>query len=81
MGTKQVRLDESVYERIEAHKRSDETFSEAVERLLADVSLLDLASDDDEYDAERAERRKATLDRTAEADGRAVQEMDDRDDP
>lgn len=80
MGTKQVRLDESVYERIEANKRGDETFSEAVERLLADVSLLNLAGDG-EYDAERAERRKATLDRTAEADGRAAQEMDDRDDP
>lgn len=80
MGTKQVRLEETVYERIRAHKRADETFSETVERLLTDVSLLDLA-DGGEYDVERAERRKASLDRTAEVDSRAVEELGERDDP
>lgn len=42
MGTKTIRLDESVYERLEELKREDETFSEAVERLLPDGTLLDL---------------------------------------
>lgn len=42
MGTKMVRIDESVYERIEAHKRDEETFSEAIERLLTSPSLLSL---------------------------------------
>ena len=31
MATKSVRIDEDLYERIEAHKGEDETFSEAIE--------------------------------------------------
>lgn len=41
MGTKTVRLDEDVYERIKAHKRDDETFSETIQRLVDNWSLLD----------------------------------------
>lgn len=37
-----IRLDDEVYERLEAVKRDDETFSEAVERLLSGRSLLNL---------------------------------------
>jgi len=50
MGTKSIRLDERVYEAVEAHKRDDETFSEAIERLIGGPSLLELAgilSDDE----------------------------------
>jgi len=72
MGTKSVRLDEDVYERVKAHKRSDETFSEAVARLLRDVSLLDLADEEAEYDAERAAAQKKTLQRTARVDSEAA---------
>lgn len=43
MGTKSVRLDEDVYELIESRKREDETFSEAIERLLRPPPLTDLA--------------------------------------
>ncbi|KOX92804.1 hypothetical protein AMS69_10095 [Haloarcula rubripromontorii] len=55
MGTKHVRLDEDVYEAIRARKHEDETFSEAVERLIGGPSLLDLAGilSDDEADAFR----------------------------
>ncbi len=42
MGSKTIRLDEDVYERLRAEKREDETFSEAVERLVSRGSLLDL---------------------------------------
>ena len=38
-----VRIDADVYDRIEARKRDEETFSEALERLLAAPSLLHLA--------------------------------------
>jgi len=41
--TKSVRLEDDVYEIIEAHKREDETFSEAIERLVDRPPLLDLA--------------------------------------
>jgi predicted CopG family antitoxin len=43
MGTKNVRLNDDVYERIRSEKRADETFSEAIERLIGGASLLDLA--------------------------------------
>lgn len=43
MATKTVRLDEDTYELIEAHKREDETFSEAIRRLVGPPSLLELA--------------------------------------
>jgi predicted CopG family antitoxin len=42
MPTKTIRLDEDVYERLRAVKREDETFSEAVDRLLGGGSLVDL---------------------------------------
>ncbi len=38
----QVRLEDDVYERIKANKRDDESFSDAVERLIGGHSLSDL---------------------------------------
>ena len=43
MGTKNVRLDEDVDERVRSRKHPDETFSEAIDRLTGEPSLLDLA--------------------------------------
>lgn len=75
MGSKTVRLDDEVYERLAAHKRDDETYSEAVDRLLGGGSLLDLAgiySEDEVEDIEAAleagerrdrERRREELER------------------
>jgi len=40
--SKQVRLEDDVYERIKANKRDDESFSDAVERLIGGRSLRDL---------------------------------------
>lgn len=42
MPSRTVRLEEDVYERLKAAKRDDETFSEAVDRLLGGGSLVDL---------------------------------------
>jgi predicted CopG family antitoxin len=41
MATKNVRLDEDVYERIKARKRNDETFSEAIARLTSEYTAVD----------------------------------------
>lgn len=38
----QIRLDDDVYERIKANKRDDESFSDAVDRLIGGRSLTDL---------------------------------------
>lgn len=78
MGTKSVRLDEDVYERVEAHKRDDETFSDTVARLMGDVSLLDLADEHGEYDAERASVQKNALKRTARSDSEAAKDLPER---
>lgn len=63
MGTKPIRLEEAVYERIKAHKREDETFSEAIDRLTSEYSLLDFAGGYDEGDAAH---HRALLERAAE---------------
>mgnify|MGYP000392147556 CR=1 FL=1 len=72
--SKSIRLSEEAYERLAAHKREDETFSDVVLRLAGERSLLELAGllSDEEADAlraaveERRERRQADLDETAE---------------
>lgn len=43
MGTKTVRLEEDVYEMLTSRKRDDETYSEAVERLVGGRSIVELA--------------------------------------
>lgn len=72
MGTKSIRLDEDVYERIKAHKREEETFSQAIDRLTSGYSLLDFAGG---YDGEDADRHRELLD---EADEQATAERRDR---
>lgn len=57
MGTKTVRLDDSVYERLAELKREGETFSDAVERLLPEGSLLDLVGIFTEGQVEEIEER------------------------
>lgn len=52
MGTNTVRLDDDVYERLKSSKRDDETFSEAVDRLLGGWTLLDFAEGESPVDAE-----------------------------
>jgi predicted CopG family antitoxin len=67
--SKSIRLSDEAYERLAAHKREDETFSEVVLRLAGERSLLDLAGilEDEETDAlreaveERRERRRDEL--------------------
>ena len=72
--SKRIRLSDDAYERLAAHKREDETFSDVVLRLASERSLLELAGilSDEEADAladaieERRERRQAELDRVAD---------------
>lgn len=70
MGTKSVRLDEDVYQRIKAHKREDETFSEAIDRLTSDYSLLDFAGGYTAGDADRHRKLLADANEIATAERR-----------
>ncbi|GKZ12328.1 antitoxin VapB family protein [Haladaptatus sp. T7] len=53
--TKSIRVTDEVHSMIEAHKHDDETFSEAIERLIGGPSLRELAGilSDDEADTFR----------------------------
>jgi predicted CopG family antitoxin len=61
--SKSIRLSEDAYERLAAHKREDETFSDVVLRLAGERSLVEIAGilSDDEADAmrEAVEERRA----------------------
>ncbi|WP_435070061.1 DUF7557 family protein [Haloplanus sp. C73] len=76
MGTKTIRLDDDVYERLRENKRDDETFSEAVERLMGGRSLAELGDVLDEED--RVERMEAAIEEANEADAREVDEVLDQ---
>jgi predicted CopG family antitoxin len=68
MGTRMVRLDDDVYERIEAHKREDETFSEAIDRLIGVPSLRTLAGILSDEEAEEFREVVEDVDSTATTD-------------
>ena len=77
MGTKQVRLDEDVYEQVKDKKREDETFSEAIERLTSGWSLLDLAGTSTPEEAEHHRDLLEESEESGRADSREVlEEMD-----
>lgn len=71
--SKSIRLTEDAYERLAAHKRDDETFSDVVLRLAGERSLLELAGilSDEEAAAvsdaigERRDRRHEELEEIA----------------
>lgn len=71
MGTRSVRLDEDVYETIKARKRDDETFSEAIERLIDGPSLLSLRGilSDEDATAFREAIDEADTDARKDVDG------------
>jgi predicted CopG family antitoxin len=68
MGTRMVRLDDDVYERIEAHKREDETFSEAIDRLIEVPPLGTLAGILSDEEAEEFREMVEDVDSTATTD-------------
>ncbi|GAA0206919.1 antitoxin VapB family protein [Halobaculum roseum] len=75
MSTKPVRLDEDVYNRIKAHKRDDETFSEAIERLIGGPSLRDLGGI---LDSETVETMRETIEAAEDDDAEEVEEIAER---
>jgi predicted CopG family antitoxin len=75
MATKSVRIDEDLYRRIEAHKRDDETFSEAIDRLIDGWSLLDLA---DTLEPAEADAHRAAIDASEAAGSEAVEDLLER---
>jgi predicted CopG family antitoxin len=71
----QVRLEDDVYERIKASKRDDESFSDAVERLIGGHSLRDLR---DVFDDEQVSEMRGAIDAADRDDRDEVREVADR---
>jgi predicted CopG family antitoxin len=75
MGRKSVRLDEDVYERIESQKRDGETFSDAIDRLPDDYTLLDFAAEFADEDERRWEEERALIKETEDEEDDAVERL------
>jgi predicted CopG family antitoxin len=73
--SQQIRLQDHVYERIKSNKRENESFSEAVDRLIGGRSLRDLRGVFDENEV--AEMREA-IDAADERDREEAREVADR---
>lgn len=74
MGTKQVRLSEDVYAKIQDEKRDGESFSDAIDRLTTDWSLAEWAGWTSDEAADRHRERLAELEA---ADRRETQALVD----
>jgi predicted CopG family antitoxin len=75
MGTKTVRLEEDVYERIKSRKREDETFSEAVDRLTSDYTLLDFADEFADRDEGRWEEERKVIEAAEDEEDDAIGQL------
>ena len=73
--SRQVRLEKHVYERIESNKLDDESFSEAVERLIGGRSLRELR---DVFDDQQVEEMRAAIETADEADRAHVRDVAER---
>lgn len=71
----QVRLDDHVYERIRANKREDESFSDAVERLIGGRSLRDLR---DVFDADQVDEMRDAIEQADDEDRAEVDDVAER---
>jgi predicted CopG family antitoxin len=74
MGTRTVRLDEDTYERVKSKKREDETFSEAIDRLIGEWTLLDLVGTLSEEEAAAHRRAIERADEAQREDARELLE-------
>ena len=76
MGTKQIRVSEALYARVQSENQDDETLGETLERLVGDYTLEDFADDaapaSDEWDTQELE---ASLE---ESDRRNREELEDQ---
>ena len=71
----QIRVDDHVYERIKADKHPDESFSEAVERLIGGRPFRDLA---EVFDPDQVAGMREAVARADRRDREAVDEVAER---
>lgn len=70
--TKSIRVSDELHEKIAAHNRDDETFSETLERLIGGPSLRELAG---VLSDEEAEEFRAAIDESHDEHDREIDRM------
>jgi predicted CopG family antitoxin len=73
--SQQIRLEDHVYERIKANKRDDESFSDAVERLIGGQSLRNLR---DVFDEEQVAEMREAVEAADQEDESEAQKIAER---
>jgi predicted CopG family antitoxin len=73
--SRQVRLEDDVYERIKANKRDDESFSDAVERLIGGRSLRDLRG---VFDGDQVSEMRDAIEQADKRDRDEVRDVAER---
>ena len=73
--SRQICLEDDVYERIKANKRDDESFSDAVDRLIGGRSLRDLR---DVFDDDQVSEMRDAIEAADQADRDEVREVAER---
>ncbi|WP_135806933.1 DUF7557 family protein [Halorussus marinus] len=73
--SRHVRLNDDLYQRIEANKHEGESFSETIERLIDNRSLRDLQ---DVFDSEQVDEMRDAIKLLEEEDAAEVRELDER---
>ncbi|ADD03717.1 DUF217 family protein [Natrialba magadii ATCC 43099] len=68
----QIRLEDDVYERLKATKRDDESFSDAVDRLIGGRSLRDV------FDDNQVDEMRDAIEAAEQADRDEVREVAER---
>jgi len=71
----QIRLEDDVYERIKTNKRDDESFSDAVERLIGGRSLSDLR---DVFDEDQVSKMRDAIEHADQQDRDEVRDVAER---
>jgi predicted CopG family antitoxin len=73
--SRQIRLEDDVYERIKANKRDNESFSDAVERLIGGRPLRDLRG---VFDEDQVTEMRAAIEGADKQDRDEVRDVVDR---
>jgi len=75
MGTKQIRVSDDLYARIQSENREGETLSETLERLVGGRSLRDLR---DVFDEDRVSEMRNAIEAADQEDRDEVREVAER---
>jgi len=73
--SRQIRLEDDVYERIKANKHDDESFSDAVDRLIGGRSLRELR---DVFDDDQVSEMRDAIEAADQADHAEVRDVAER---